>query len=62
MKEALDNHINNDDGLILGYWGRFTALIKLGYISPSAYITGNDSGEFISTMVNVGLVQPISLV
>jgi len=60
VKEALDNHINNDDGLILGIGAGFTALIKLGYISPSAYITGNDSGEFISTMVNVRVSSNLS--
>ena len=60
VREALDNHLNNEDGLILGIGAGFTALIKLGLISPSTYITANESGEFISTMVDVRVSSNLS--
>ncbi|NLY85539.1 MAG: phosphoribosylformylglycinamidine synthase [Tissierellia bacterium] len=60
VKEALDNHLNNEDGLILGIGAGFTALIKLGLISPAVYMAGNDSGDFISTIVNVRVSSNLS--
>lgn len=60
VKEAINDHLNNNDGLILGIGAGFTALIKLGLISPKLSITSNDSGEFISTIVDVKVSSNLS--
>lgn len=69
IKEAVDEHLNKDDGLIIGIGSGFTALIKLGLIetgrienihSPSIYMVENEEGRFVSKMVNVELKSNLS--
>lgn len=60
MREALDRHLNKRDGLILGIGTGFTGLIKLGLLGPSIYMAKNESGGFLSTMVNVRVSSNLS--
>lgn len=60
IKEALDNHLNNKDGLILGVGAGFTGLIKLGLMGQQAYISNNEGGEFLSTVVKVKVSSSLS--
>ena len=69
IKQAVDEHLNKNDGLIIGIGSGFTALIKLGLIesgkiesihSPSIYMVENEEGRFVSKMVNVELGSNLS--
>ena len=69
IKEAVNNNLNKEDGLMIGIGSGFTSLIKLGLIengsiskinSPSVYMVQNDSGRFVSKMVDVKLVSNLS--
>lgn len=69
LTEAVNELLNLRDGLILGVGSGFNALIKLGliekgYISDleenSTYIVHNESGSFISTIVDVKVVSNLS--
>lgn len=60
IREAVENHLDNKDGLILGVGAGFTGLIKLGFMGQSAYIANNESGEFISTIVKIRLSSNMS--
>ncbi len=61
VKEAIDGHIGQRDGLVLGVGNGFLGLVKSGLIdngkiSPkdvNTVITNNQSGRFISTLVDV---------
>ena len=61
VKEAIEGHIRQRDGLILGVGNGFLGIIKAGLIdngkvSPhevDTFITNNQSGNFISTLVDV---------
>lgn len=60
VKEEIDNHLNNRDGLILGIGAGFLGLMKLGLITPSANIAYNKSGEFISRLANIKVTSNLS--
>lgn len=69
IKEAVNNHLNKEDGLMIGIGSGFTSLIKLGLIengciskvnTPSIYMVQNDLGRFVGKMVNVELVSNLS--
>ncbi len=69
IKEAINNHINNKDGLILGVGAGLEALIKTGIIEygeikniseKSPYISYNDRVEFISTHMDIRVSSNLS--
>ena len=69
VREAVNNHLKNDDGLIIGIGNGFTSLIKLGLIetgqidnviNPSIYMVQNNEGRFVSKMVDVKLLSNLS--
>ena len=69
IKEAINNHLNKEDGLMIGVGSGFTSLIKLGLIengeispvsNPSIYMVQNKLGRFVSKMVDVELVSNLS--
>ena len=69
LKEALNEHLQVRDGLVLGIGAGFNSLIKLGLIEKgevedideaSPYIAYNKSGQFISTVVDVKVVSNLS--
>ena len=60
IKEEIDNHLYKRDGLILGIGAGFLGLIKSGLISENAYLAHNNSGEFISRLVNVKVKSNLS--
>lgn len=69
LKEALNEHLQVKDGLVLGIGSGFNSLIKLGLIEKgqvadideaSPYIAYNKSGQFISTVVDVKVVSNLS--
>jgi phosphoribosylformylglycinamidine synthase len=69
IKEAVNAHIKQNDGLILGIGHGFQGLLKLGLIEngeisevnpTSPYITINSSGKFISTMSDIKVVSNLS--
>ena len=69
LKEALNEHLNTKDGLVLGIGSGLIALIKLGliengYVSRldenSTSITSNLWNNFISTIVDVKVVSNLS--
>ena len=69
IKEAINQHLNKRDGLMIGIGSGFTALIKLGLIErgqirrinqPSIYMAPNDSRGFVSKMVDVELVSNLT--
>lgn len=69
IKEAINKHLQIDDGLILGVGSGLHALIKSGLIEngeisdieeDSTYILPNSSGRFISKIVDVKLVSNLS--
>lgn len=69
VKEALDDLIENRDGLVLGIGDGAIGLVKLGLIengrisetnTKAPYITSNSAGRFISTMVDVKVVSNLS--
>lgn len=60
VKDEINNHLNNRDGLILGIGAGFLGLMKLGLITPSANIAYNKSGEFLSKLVNIKVTSNLS--
>ena len=69
LKEAVNELLTKRDGLILAVGTGFNALIKLGLIEKghisdleenSPYIVHNESGNFISTIVDVKVVSNLS--
>ena len=61
LKEAMEGHIRQRDGLVLGVGNGFLGLIKsglidMGKVSPdevNTIVTNNQSGDFLSTLVDV---------
>ena len=69
IKEAVNDHLTKDDGLMIGIGSGFTSLIKLGLIEngqissinePSTYIVQNHNGRFVSKMVDLELVSNLT--
>ena len=60
IKEEIDNHLYKRDGLILGIGAGFLGLIKSGLISENVYLAHNNSGEFISRLVNIEVKSNLS--
>ncbi|ADL51357.1 phosphoribosylformylglycinamidine synthase [Clostridium cellulovorans] len=69
IKDAIMNHLNNKDGLILGICNGFQALIKVGLVpygeirdldEKDPTLTYNTIGRHISTMVNTKVVSKLS--
>lgn len=67
--EAVNEHLSNRDGLMIGIGSGFTSLMKLGLIAngkisitneSSPYIVNNQPGGFISKMVDIKLVSNLS--
>ncbi|MDR7856713.1 phosphoribosylformylglycinamidine synthase [Tissierella sp.] len=67
IKEEINNHLVNRDGLILGIGAGFLGLMKLGLIqngiiadTDGMNIVYNKGGQFISSMVNVKVSSNLS--
>lgn len=69
IKEAVNNHLYEKDGLILGIGNGFQGLIKSGLIESgqitdlkedSVYVAYNKLGQHISTLVNIKVTSNLS--
>ncbi len=60
VREALIDHLEKKDGLVLGIGGALSGLIKMGLIDEVASISSNVGGEFISRLVDVRVSSNLS--
>ncbi|MBZ2175507.1 phosphoribosylformylglycinamidine synthase [Schnuerera sp. xch1] len=69
LKDAINEHLRIQDGLVLGIGSGFHALLKLGLIEngkisgineSSPYVSYNTSGQFMSTIVDIKVVSNLS--